>query len=136
MNKIINISKLISNIRSSYTTRKAAYDEQSHEFINSCNKDFYANLVNYIGYWNNPFVTESFSVLDLISIAECYTIDTHKSKLVVPLDIKGIINIVRYRLSLSKKYGDQAQPLLNDMLCVKLHEKILMHFKGDDIDQF
>ena len=61
---------------------------------------------------------------------------THKSKLVVPLDIKGIINIVRYRLSLSKKYGDQALPLLNDMLCVKLHEKILIHFKGDDIDQF
>ena len=75
MNKIINISKLISNIRSSYTIRKAAYDEQSLEFINSCNKDFYANLVNYIGYWNNPFVTESFSVLDLISIAECYTIE-------------------------------------------------------------
>jgi len=90
-------------------------------FIFSMGKDFYINLPRYTHYNTTGFNSDSLSVLDLLSIAECATlagVDDNR------IDINSILGVIAYRLkSTSPELKKKATKLIKEMLCFREYNK-------------
>ena len=95
------------------------WDLQAKDFIDSINVDFYITILRYEHYWNRPFHTKDLSVLQLLSIAECYLLSksNNTESIITPLNVNKIMDVVRTRLKMSSKYGTEAEKCIRDMLC-------------------
>ena len=100
------------------------YDQQAKEFIESIESDFYVELVEWSGYANHTFDTKDLSILALVSIMECYCMDfnTNPDQIKTPLDISGIMHVVRSRISGCRQFGTKAEQYLGELMCMEQAE--------------
>ena len=98
----------------------SVWDLEAKDFIDSINVDFYITLLEYDNYWDRPFHTKDLNVFQLLSIAECYLLSKPNTECIVtPLNVNKIMDVVRTRLKMSCKYGNEAETYISEMLCGK-----------------
>lgn len=100
-------------------------DEQEvKEFIDVIKKDFYITLSNYENYKNIHFNTDLLSLTEILSITECYVLDSPKEgyrEVTNSLDAEKMLNISLYRIDRceNSKIKVEALKIVKGLLCYK-----------------
>ena len=95
-------------------------EEEAINFISSLSSDFYINLGNYTHYLTNEFNTNNLTLTDIISIAECATLNNMKenNSIASSINISELLGVVMHRLESDNPHVKQAKDALHSMECI------------------